>query len=175
MDKKDGLRDQISDKTEEIQERISDKKEAIQERISDTKEDIQEKTSSFFKKLKRGFFMLLGTALVLGLIALAVVFFFNFSTGDRAGTLVKISKKGYIFKTYEGQLSIGSLSNDGGGIGTDIWEFTVPRGNEKVLQDLNNAIEKGHRVKLTYNEKLMQFSILGDTKYFIKEVEIVKD
>lgn len=164
MDKKEGLKDQISDK-----------KEKIQERISDTKEDMQEKASSFFKKLKRGFFILLGIALLLGIIAGAFVLFYNFSTGDRAGTLVKISKKGYIFKTHEGQLSIGSLSNDGGGIGTDIWEFTVPRGNDKVLEDLNNAIEKGHRVKLTYNEKLYRFSILGDTKYFIKEVEVVEN
>ncbi len=164
MDKKDGLRD-----------KISDKKEEIQERISDTKEDIQEKASGLFKKLKRWFFILLGIAIVLSIITGAVAVFWNYSVGYRAGTPIKFSKKGYVFKTYEGQLSVGSLSNDGGGIGTDIWEFSVSRGDKEVIQAIENAVDNGDRVKLHYNEKLYKFSIFGDTKYFIKEVEIVDE
>lgn len=91
---------------------------------------------------------------------------FNYSEGYRVGTVVKLSKKGTIFKTWEGELKIGDAS-------ADFWEFSVPLNDEKVRNEINDAAIKGYRVKLIYDEKVYAFQWRGDTRYFVKEVEKV--
>lgn len=97
----------------------------------------------------------------------------TYSEGSRAGYLVKISKKGYIFKTYEGELNIGGMGNNGDGntiLTQNIWEFSVK--NEEVFLKLREM--EGKHVKLIYKEKMRTFPWLGDTKYFVYEAEAVQ-
>jgi hypothetical protein len=86
----------------------------------------------------------------------------SYSTGTRSGTVTKISKKGYLFKTYEGQLNMTEMN---------IFSFSVDGSNEQVLADLKDVSTTGERVTLHYEEKFVQFSWRGDTKYFIVKVE----
>lgn len=99
----------------------------------------------------------------------AFMFFANYSEGVRSGVLMKISKKGVVFKTHEGQLNIGGFDQTSDIGVSNVWEFSVR--NDEVLQELEAAMDNSQRVKLYYNEKYMILPWRGDTKYFVVEVE----
>ena len=106
--------------------------------------------------------------IVIGIVVLSGVVYFTFlynatySEGVRTGELIKFSKKGVVFKTYEGELSQGIS-------GAQIFSFSVLDSEEKVISDLK-ALE-GHYVKLTYMERYKTFPWWGDSKYFITNVK----
>lgn len=97
------------------------------------------------------------------------MFFANYSEGVRSGVLMKISKKGYVFKTHEGQLNIGGFDQTSDIGVSNVWEFSVR--DEAVLEELESAMDHSQRVKLYYNEKYMTLPWRGDTKYFVVSVE----
>ncbi len=121
---------------------------------------------SFLKKL--GLF-----ALILGIAAFCFLYFANYSTGFRAGVPTKFSKKGVIFKTYEGSLNVGGLTNSPEGAIPTTWEFSVKGKDKDVLNGLEEALQTGSRVKLYYTERYFRFFWEGDTKYFVNKVEII--
>jgi len=111
------------------------------------------------------------------IVILILVFVFlnsaNYSKGFRAGVPMKVSNKGVIFKTNEGELNVGGLTESPEGAIPSVWAFTVPKSHPEVLEKLNEAITQSKRVKLYYNEKYVRFFWKGDTKYFVYEVEIL--
>ncbi len=122
------------------------------------------------RKLIFGFLLLL----LLGIGIGSYFVFGNYSTGYRTGTVMKLSKKGAIIKTWEGQLNVGGLQDgDGDGMSTTVWDFSVRE--DEVMDDLEAAVDHGKRVKLRYHEKFYKLSFFGDTKYFVYEVEEVDD
>ena len=118
------------------------------------------------------------TAIVILLLAIIVFLFLNlanYSSGFRAGVPTKLSKKGIIIKTYEGTMNIGGLTNTSEGTIPTTWDFTVKKSADSVITKINKAILEGHRVKLMYDEKYVRFFWLGDTKYFVYDVEVLQD
>ena len=91
----------------------------------------------------------------------AFIYFFSFSQGYRAGELVKFSKKGVLFKTWEGQISQEATQ--------PLWNFSVQDNEPEVIEQLKNL--QGKHVKLTYKERFKTFPWLGDTHYFVTAVE----
>jgi len=91
----------------------------------------------------------------------AFVYYASFSNGVRAGQLVKFSKKGIGFKTWEGQISIEATQ--------PIWNFSVQDNLPEVIKKLQEL--QGENVKLTYIERYKTFPWLGETKYFVTNVE----
>ncbi|MFT6879857.1 MAG: hypothetical protein ACI9DJ_000737 [Algoriphagus sp.] len=91
-----------------------------------------------------------------------------FSTGERAGTLSKLSERGYVFKTYEGVLNEGGYSGETGTLQPRYWDFSTVA--DSVTVDLRKALNTGERVTLVYQEKFVRFPWNGDTKYFITDV-----
>ena len=67
------------------------------------------------------------------LVVLFVIYYFNYmavySEGNRAGKLIKFSKKGWLFKTYEGELNQGGVANPvpGTAMVNQIWKFSVKK------------------------------------------------
>lgn len=114
----------------------------------------------------------LAIALVLALLAGAFFMFGTYSDGYRIGTIIKISKKGYIFKTYEGQLNLeffpGSTQT-GQGVTQNIWDFSVS--DSKVADSIEKAVDHNSRVKLYYDEKYYRLPWRGETKYIVNKVE----
>lgn len=117
---------------------------------------------------------------ILALIVLALVgsvfYYFNgtYSDGFRAGTVVKLSRKGYVFKTYEGQLNLGMVINqdqNSQASVNNVWEFSVPNKDTAVINTLENALTSGERVRLHYKEKYRTLPWNGETRYFIYKVE----
>ena len=112
------------------------------------------------------------TLIIMG--AVYIGFFYDYSTGQRVGSLAKLSHKGKIIKTWEGQLITGGMAgNNDSDYRMPYWEFSVYPGDDEIRRELTKAMDEGHRVKLTYEEKLFQFDIRGESKYFITEVERV--
>lgn len=93
------------------------------------------------------------------------LYFGSFSTGDRAGVVIKVSQRGYLFKTWEGEMN---LNNQGNTI--EKFEFSVESDQTKVIEELKDAALTGERIRISYVERYRTFSWRGDTKYFITEV-----
>ncbi len=126
----------------------------------------KEKASSIFKKI----------LLLIGIVLLAVGALFtfgNYSEGDRAGTLIKLSTKGYVIKTHEGQLNLGMVYVEGSesSVNKSLWSFSV-RGDKELLERMNYAMLNGKRVKLHYEEKYYTMPWVGETNYIVKSMEI---
>ena len=91
--------------------------------------------------------------IVIVVLAIGSYFLFgNYSDGNRAGTIAKLSNRGVVFKTYEGQLNVGGISVDGNGHTSALWDFSVASGQKEVIQQLENAALTGEHVKLYYKE-----------------------
>ena len=94
---------------------------------------------------------------------------YDYSTGSRVGKLYKISKKGIVWKTYEGELDLEMMESSEHGMSNKIWCFSVP--DEKVAKELEAL--QGHRVKLIYNQKLVADFSKGGTSYHVIGFELL--
>lgn len=92
----------------------------------------------------------------------AFIYFVPYSEGIRSGELIKISRKGVVIKTWEGQISQGIS-------GAQIFSFSVLDKEAEAISRLEEF--QGEYVKLYYEERYATFPWLGDTKYFITRVE----
>ena len=99
-------------------------------------------------------------------------FYFTYSEGNRAGLLQKFSLKGNLFKTYEGELVLSSLTIRG----------TTPLSSEKFYfsvedDSLGKKMQgyEGKRVVIHYNEKNGILVWRGDTEYIVDSVRLVED
>ena len=93
------------------------------------------------------------------------LYFGSFSNGDRAGVVIKISQRGYVFKTWEGEMNLNDQGNT-----IEKFEFSVEDDETKVIEDLKDAALTGERIRISYVERYRTFAWRGDTKYFITEV-----
>jgi hypothetical protein len=110
----------------------------------------------------------------LPLIALlAALYFFvalswNYSTGERAGWVQKFSKKGWICKTWEGELAMVSMP----GAAQEKFYFTV--WDDAVAAEINKAM--GRRVSLHYEEKVgLPTTCFGETRHWVNKVTVVQE
>jgi hypothetical protein len=118
----------------------------------------------------RFFGFLLGFALlIVGILFLLSLW--SYSDGERAGTVSKFSRRGYVFKTWEGVLNVGGFSGETGSLTPQYFEFSVR--DDSVAREINQALKTGQRATLHYEEKLFKLPWNGDTKYYVTGVELV--
>ncbi|GAB3576451.1 hypothetical protein GCM10027578_42410 [Spirosoma luteolum] len=103
--------------------------------------------------------------------ALYVLTGWSFSDGERAGTVSKFSRRGYLFKTYEGVLNVGGFSGETGSLTPQFFDFSVK--DDNVAKQITDAVKTGQRVTLHYEEKILRLPWNGETKYYITNVEAV--
>ena len=89
------------------------------------------------------------------------LYYATFSEGIRTGELIKFSHKGYVFKTWEGELSQG-LS------GSQKFAFSVMDNQPEVIEQMK--VNQGKFVKIEYIERYGTFSWWGETNYYITKV-----
>jgi hypothetical protein len=117
--------------------------------------------------------LLVLVVLVGGLAALAggylwVVLRWNYSTGERAGWVQKISLKGWICKTWEGEMAMVSMP----GAIPEKFHFTVR--DDAVAAEINRVM--GRRVMLHYEEKVgLPTTCFGETRHFVTKVTVIED
>jgi hypothetical protein len=121
-------------------------------------------------KFIRTIFKVVITLIVLGFVFTYIATQFPYSEGDRAGVVSKLSRKGYIIKTSEGELNVGAQGQVGN-MSNNLWAFTVDGGNSKLVKDIEDAMTTGKRVKLHYEQRYLKFFWMGDTEYFVTKVE----
>jgi hypothetical protein len=105
------------------------------------------------------------TPILLFVLYVAVVLTWSYSDGDRSGALYKFSRKGWICKTWEGELNITP-----GAAAPTIWHFTVR--DEDVAKQVNGSL--GSTVVVHYSEhRGVPTSCFGETSYFVDAVKVV--
>ena len=114
--------------------------------------------------------------IVLWLVAIAIVGIVGFtwltlnwtySTGDRAGYVQKLSRKGVICKTWEGEMAMVTMP------GTVAEKFYFSVRDDAVAAQLNATL--GRRVRLHYEQhRFIPTSCFGETEYFVTEQRVDK-
>ena len=109
--------------------------------------------------------------LVLAVLGFAVYVWaarsYAYSNGERAGYVQKLSRKGWLCKTWEGELAMASLP----GAMPEVFAFTVR--DDQVAARINAAM--GRRVALHYEEhRGLPTTCFGETPYFVTEVRVVE-
>ncbi len=95
-------------------------------------------------------------------------YFYTYSDGYRTGILQKLSHKGNIMKTYEGELiMIGANTPSDFAISSEKFLFSVT--NDSIAKDLMNF--EGQKVKLHYQQKKGTLPWRGESEYIIDGYE----
>lgn len=93
---------------------------------------------------------------------------YAYSKGDRAGYAQKISQRGWICKTWEGELAMANLP----GAMPEIFKFSVR--NDSIAHLIEKSL--GKRVSLTYEEhRGVPTRCFGDTPYYITNIRVVEN
>ncbi len=90
------------------------------------------------------------------------IYYVPYSEGYRSGELIKFSRKGVLVKTWEGEISHGLG-------GTNVFSFSVEDKERELIGKLKEF--QGRYIKMSYKERYAAFFWLGDTKYFVTEVQ----
>jgi hypothetical protein len=96
------------------------------------------------------------------------VFNWNYSEGERAGWVQKLSSKGWLCKTWEGEMAMVTMP------GTTSEKFIFTVWDDATAEQINNLM--GKRVSLHYEEKVgIPTSCFGDTRYYVTKVSAVAE
>ncbi len=137
---------------------------------TNSKADQAKKPMSVVKRKIRKYFYIALTFVVLIIGAYIYwSFFFTFSDGYRAGLLQKFSRKGNIFKTYEGEMILSSVqSNKNVALASEKFVFSVSD------TDVALQLEKlqGKNVVVHYTEKNQTLPWRGETVFIVSSVKL---
>ncbi|HYM48000.1 MAG TPA: hypothetical protein VES91_05935, partial [Burkholderiaceae bacterium] len=113
-------------------------------------------------------FWLLVVPVALIALYFGVVLNWNYSAGERAGWVQKLSRKGWLCKTWEGEMAMVSMP----GAIPEKFLFTVR--DDAVAESINKVM--GKRVMLHYEEKVgLPTSCFGETRHFVTGVLQVEE
>jgi hypothetical protein len=105
--------------------------------------------------------------------ALAAAYFYaaltwSYSSGERAGWVQKVSNKGWLCKTWEGELALVSLP------GSSVEKFLFTVRDDAVAQQITQVM--GKRVTLHYEEKVgLPTSCFGETRHYVTGVSLASE
>lgn len=114
--------------------------------------------------------LLVGLVVAVALFAAYIWFVlsWSYSSGERAGWVQKLSKKGWLCKTWEGEMAMVSLP----GSTPEKFFFTV--WDDAVAAEINKVM--GKRVSLHYEEKVgLPTSCFGETRHYVTKVTAVDE
>lgn len=106
-------------------------------------------------------------------------YFMVYSEGAREGIVLKVSKKGVLFKTYECEIVQAGLRSNSGNLSTNNFKFTAD--NEAIAKQLESA--SGNIVKVYYLQYRSSLFWRGDNynytnsepgQYIVTKVEVKK-
>ena len=118
--------------------------------------------------VSRWFFGLLVVGVLLFAAYTWIVLSWSYSVGERAGYVQKLSKKGWVCKTWEGELALITMP------GTVAEKFYFSVRNEAIADQINRSI--GRRVSLDYEEHIgVPSSCFGETGHYVTGVKVIED
>jgi uncharacterized UPF0160 family protein len=96
-------------------------------------------------------------------------YFYTYSEGYRAGLLQKFSSKGMLFKTYEGEMILSSVSsNSNVALASEKFLFTMT--NKSLVRQFDTL--QGNIVIVHYRQKNSRLPWRGDTPYLVDSVKV---
>lgn len=96
-------------------------------------------------------------------------YYYTYSDGNRFGLLQKFSRRGTLFKTYEGEMILSSVrGNANVPIASEKFFFSVT--DEAVAQQLNNL--QGRNITVHYQEKNSSAFWRGDSPYLVDSIKV---
>jgi hypothetical protein len=126
------------------------------------------KWSKAKRKMKKIFYWILFIVLLLIGVFIYMKYFYTYSEGYRAGLLQKFSRKGTVFKTYEGELILSSVSGRSDVvIASEKFFFSV---TDKSLATSMDTLQ-GRTVIIHYKQKNAALIWKGDTPYYVDSVK----
>lgn len=125
-------------------------------------------------KIKRFFKKLMWTSSIILILIIAITiywkYFFTYSEGYRAGLLQKFSNKGTIFKTYEGEIILSSVSSTKNvAIASEKFFFSV--NDENLASQLDTL--QGQNVIVHYTQKNSTLPWRGESPYLVDSVKLI--
>jgi len=122
------------------------------------------------KKVRWKLWLLLMLFLLLPVVAIAVyawvTLHYSYSSGERAGYIQKISRKGWLCKTWEGELAMTTVP----GTAPQIFQFSVR--DDSIAHKIEQS--SGQLVTLSYEQhKGVPTACFGETEYFVSNVRII--
>lgn len=129
------------------------------------------KWSEMRRKIKKVFYWITGLIMILFALFIYWKYFYTYSDGYRAGLLQKFSHKGNIFKTFEGEMILSSVSsNSNVAIASEKFYFSVTSHN---LANMLDTIQ-GRNVIVHYRQKNGALFWHGDSPYLVDSVKRIK-
>ena len=122
--------------------------------------------------MKKFLFAFIGILIVFLVIFFIARYSYTYSEGNRAGRLIKFSKQGFLFKTYEGEINLGGVTNsvNNSMMMNYMWDFSV---TDQSVADTLLRLE-GKDISVHYKQKMGKLPWRGDTKYIVDKVVEVR-
>jgi hypothetical protein len=140
-------------------------------RQNDSSRPIQKSGSSFLKSIRRIFFLIIVFFILFVSVFIYWKYYFTYSDGSRAGLLQKLSRKGTIFKTYEGEMILSSVqSNNNVPLASEKFFFSVS--DKRVADQLNKL--QGEFIVVYYREMNGTLPWRGESAYVVDSVSVSK-
>jgi hypothetical protein len=126
------------------------------------------KMANIKRKAKRVLVLLIILPILLVSLWTLLVLKWSFSDGYRAGILQKFSRKGFVCKTWEGEIQQSVVT----GVAPVFWQFTVR--DRRIGEQLSTML--GQKVSLHYHEHIgVPTTCFGETGYYVDSVNIIHD
>jgi hypothetical protein len=123
------------------------------------------------RRIRKTLYFFLSLILIISVIFVYWKYFYTYSDGYRAGLLQKFSHKGNIFKTFEGEMILSSVSsNTNVVIASEKFYFSVT--NPKLAQRLDTI--QGQMVIVHYKQKNGVLFWHGETEYMVDSVKRIR-
>ena len=117
--------------------------------------------------------------LLMLIITLTLSSCIEYSSGSRFGQVIKFSRKGLFFKTWEGQMNIGgTTSSNDGGLVPNTWMFSIDESRKRgenvarLVDLLLKAAATGERVEVKYMQEMVTAPWRSSTPYLIQDVKL---
>ncbi len=105
----------------------------------------------------------------------------EYSNGGRVGVINKFTKKGLIWKTYEGEMALEGIVSSGGAMGANIWQFSLDnqaRHGENIgelANKIDDYLKGGAKVRIDYVEPWTAWPWRSGTDYLVQKIEPMQD
>ncbi len=105
----------------------------------------------------------------------------QYSSGERAGEITKFSKKGLIWKTWEGEMNLGGMRATDSGAVSNLFQFSLDNSNKynvdnnQMITEIQFCMSTGRRCRLHYEQEVLTAPWRADTQYIITKVDILGD
>jgi hypothetical protein len=100
--------------------------------------------------------------------------YYEYSEGSRSGVITKFSRRGLIWKTWEGEMALGGLRQTSQGAVANVWHFSLDRRKvhgeniEQLSAEIDKAKDSGERIRLEYKQSIISLPWRSSTKYYVQ-------